>query len=57
MGLPRFELGSPAPQAGRIPDYPTAPLTFYAREGIRTLEGLRTQEPRSCPFGHLGTPA
>jgi hypothetical protein len=25
MGPPRFELGSPAPKAGRIPNYPTDP--------------------------------
>ncbi len=25
MGPPRFELGSPAPQAERLPGYPTAP--------------------------------
>ena len=26
MGLPGFEPGSPTPEAGRIPGYPTAPL-------------------------------
>jgi len=25
MGPPRFELGLPAPQAGRMPSYPTGP--------------------------------
>ena len=26
MGPPRFELELPAPQAGRIPSYPTGPI-------------------------------
>ena len=37
VGPPRFELGSPAPQADRIPSYPTAPyllVSCYSRHSV-----------------------
>ena len=32
MGLPGFGPGSPTPEAGRIPNYPTDPLRGYFPE-------------------------
>jgi len=37
MGPPRFELGLPAPQAGRIPSYPTGPSAGKDEKRIKSF--------------------
>ncbi len=34
VGPPRFELESPAPEAGRMPSYPTAPMRLYTQDYV-----------------------
>ncbi len=41
MGPPRFELESPAPQAGRIPSYPTGPRSQYWDTGLIDVEDFK----------------
>ena len=42
MGPPRFELGLPAPQAGRIPSYPTGPYVYVNSRLIQKVNSQKT---------------